>query len=215
MAKQRRVRARPARKRTTPSRRRVPPRRKVPKSAPPPPTEQRRPSYVDALSLYEQGVEALQRRDYERAGGFLRAVLERYPDEQELLDRARLYLRVCERQSSPPVALPQSAQERVYAATLSLNAGRYEEAVTHLRAVVDQNPDHDHAHYMLAVAHAMRGELEPARLHLNRAIELNPENRAHARHDPDFESMRQDEGFRRAVETAAPSRRRSWGRTPR
>ena len=39
----------------------------------------------------------------------------------------------------------------------------------------DEDPDNDHALYMLAVAHAQRGEPAEAVAHLERAIALNPE----------------------------------------
>ena len=63
-------------------------------------------------------------------------------------------------------------------ATLAANGGRYDEAITHLRLVRDEDPDNDHALYMLAVAHAQRGEHAEAIAHLERAIALNPENRS-------------------------------------
>ena len=63
---------------------------------------------------------------------------------------------------------------------------------------------------MLAVAHAQRGEHAEAIAHLERAIALNPENRALARRDPDLEALRQDESFRATLDAApsatAPSR---------
>ena len=54
---------------------------------------------------------------------------------------------------------------------------------------------------MLAVAHAQRGEHAEAIAHLERAIALNPENRALARRDPDLEPLRDDDAFRAALET--------------
>ena len=60
---------------------------------------------------------------------------------------------------------------------------------------------------MLAVAHAQRGEHAEAIAHLERAIALNPENRALARRDPDLEPLRQDEAFRAALDAPpAPAR---------
>ena len=64
----------------------------------------------------------------------------------------------------------------------------------------DEDPDNDHALYMLAVAHAQRDEHAEAVAHLERAIALNPENRALARHDPDLEPLRDDDAFRAALE---------------
>ena len=53
----------------------------------------------------------------------LRNVIERYPDERELLERARLYLKVCERELEPKEPAPKTPDEWVYAATVSLNQG--------------------------------------------------------------------------------------------
>jgi hypothetical protein len=53
---------------------------------------------------------------------------------------------------------------------------------------------------MLAVAHVQRGEHAEAIAHLERAIALNPENRALARRDADLEPLRQDESFRATLD---------------
>jgi tetratricopeptide (TPR) repeat protein len=95
-------------------------------------------------------------------------------------------------------------EERLYASTLAINGGKYDEAIAHLRLVRDEDPDNDHALYMLAVAHAQRGEHAEAIAHLERAIALNPENRALARRDPDLEALREDESFRATLDAAPP-----------
>lgn len=163
----------------------------------------RRSTYVEAVALYEQGVQALQRHAYRDAERILASVLARYPDEKELHERVRLYLNVCRRQATPKEPAPHSVQERLYAATLSLNGGQYDEAIGHLRLVRDEDPDNDHALYMLAVAHAQRGEHTEALTHLERAIAVNPENRALARRDPDLEPLREDESFQATLDTPA------------
>lgn len=170
------------------------------------PAPARRSSYVEAVARYEQGFEALQRRDFARAATLLRSVLTDYPDEKELHERVRLYLNICERQAAPREANPRTIDERVYAATLALNAGRYDDAVEHLRVVLNEQPTHDHAEYMLAVIDSARGRPADALGHLQRAVELNPDNRALALQDPDLEMLRTDESFRSAIEAAANAR---------
>jgi tetratricopeptide (TPR) repeat protein len=170
---------------------------------------QRRSTYFEAVAVYERGLEALQRHAYDEAARLFESVLSQFPDEKELLERVRLYLNICQRQATPRVTSPQTIDERLYAATLAINGGQYDQAIAHLRLVRDEDPDNDHALYMLAVAHAQRGEHAEAVAHLERAIALNPENRALARTDPDLEPLRDDEAFRAALEAppmAAPSR---------
>jgi tetratricopeptide (TPR) repeat protein len=180
-----------------------------PPAAPPP----RKPQYYEAIAIYETGVRALQRHDFEKAAGHFRQIIERYPDERELHERSVLYLRVCERETARRPANPQTAQERVYAATMALNAGDSQTALDHLRKALADVPDSDHAHYIMAVALASGGQMTEALGHLKRSIELNPDNRALARQDPDLEDARELDGFRDALEvqsaaSARPRQRR-------
>lgn len=163
----------------------------------------RRSTYVEAVAVYERGLEALQRHDYQTAVMLFGSVLMQYPEEKELHERVRLYLNICQRHVAPHEATPQTIEERLYASTLALNGGKYDEALAHLRLVRDEDPDNDHALYMLAVAHTQRGEHTEAIAHLERAVALNPETRALARRDPDLEPLRQDESFRAALEAAS------------
>jgi tetratricopeptide (TPR) repeat protein len=165
-----------------------------------------RPGYLEAVGLYEQGVAAIQAHDYSRASSVLRSVLFRYPEEKELHERVRLYLNVCDRHMTPRAVSPSTPEERVFAATLAVNAGNYDEALEHLRRASSEAPDHDHALYMLASVLALRDQVDEAVPILLRAIELNSENRAMARHDPDLDALRQYDSVRVALEASTPSK---------
>jgi tetratricopeptide (TPR) repeat protein len=151
--------------------------------------------------MYERGLQALQRRDFAASADALRTVIERYPDERELLERARLYLKVCERELEPKEPTPKTADEWVYAATVALNAGDEANALLHLQRALTADARHDHAHYMMAVASVRRGDVTGALEHLRRAVSLNPENRSIARQDPELDSLRDAPAFRAALDT--------------
>ena len=175
----------------------------------------RRPTYDEAVALYERGLEALQRHAYAEAASLLESVLRQYPEEKELHERVRLYLNICQRHSSrQEEPSPQTIDERLFAATLAINGGHYDQAIAHLRLVRDEDPDNDHALYMLAVAHAQRDEPAEAVAHLERAIALNPENRGLARTDPDLDPLRDDEAFRTALEAPSSGAQRPTARRP-
>lgn len=186
------------------------PARQAAQPAPPPPAPPaapRKPGFYEAVAIYERGVQGLQRHDFAGAAELFRTVIERYPEERELLERARLYLRVCERETARNSPPPETPAEQVYAATVSLNAGDHVTALHHLQRAVTADPDNDHAHYIMSAALSMRGRLDESLEHLQRAIELNPENRTQARQDPDLENVRVLDGFR-AVLDAPPSTKR-------
>jgi tetratricopeptide (TPR) repeat protein len=180
-----------------------------PPAPPPPPPAPRKPGFYEAVAIYERGVQALQRHDYATGADLFRTVIEKYPEERELLERARLYLRVCERETQRQAPPPQTAGEFVYAATVALNAGDHSGALSHLQRAISADAENDHAHYIMAAALSLRGRTEEALQHLQRSIALNPENRSQARQDPDLDNIRHHQGFRSALETAPAPRRKA------
>ena len=178
--------------------------KEVPAPAPPP----RRPAFYEALAVYETGVRALQRHDFEAAANSLRSVIQGYPGERELVERARLYLQVCERETARRPSGPQTASESVYAATVALNAGDVEGALGHLGKALEKAPESDHAHYIMAVALVDRGDPSLALVHLRQAIALNPENRSVALQDPDLGALHELDAFREALDAPSAAIRR-------
>ena len=167
-----------------------------------------RSRYTEAMGLYEQGIQAIQNRDFLSAARTLRLVVEKYPDEQELHERACLYLRICERETGPPALIPKTLEEHIYAATLALNLGAHNKAMEHLMAANDCDSGSDHVHYMLAIVYTLLDQKALAVSHLRRAIGLNPNNRVLARQAADFEPLRQEEGFQKAIEPLPVAARR-------
>jgi tetratricopeptide (TPR) repeat protein len=196
--------ARPATPKGKPAARREAPAPQAPPPLPPP----RKPGFYEAVAIYERGVQALQRHDFQTAAGHFRAVVEGYPDERELLERARLYLRVCERETARQPQAPKTTAERVYAATVALNSGDHSGALDHLQRALGDDPDSDHAHYTMAVALGMRGRLHEGLDHLRQAIALNPENRSMAQQDPDLEALRREASFTSVLNTLPATHRR-------
>jgi len=186
-----------------------------PAALPGPPPPPKKPSFYEAIAIYESAVRGLQRHDYVGAAAAFRQVLQRYPEERELAERARLYLRVCERETAQRPAGPQTTAERVHAATMSLSAGDSDAALGHVQRALDQEPGSHHAHYMMAVIRSTRAENAAAVEHLRKAIELNPESRSIARNDADLEALRQSPTVRSLLDDEETADARSRARSRR
>ena len=198
----RRTTPKPAKRRTTPklaANRRAPVTR--PRRTARAPVVKIREAYAKAVALYEKGLKALQRKHYDGAATAFRQVLKQFPEERELHERARLYLNVCERETGPRVRKPRSVDERILAATLALNRRNVDEALSLLQSTASSHRKHDHLQYMLALAHALRNDVETAAGHLAQAIALNPSNRLQAKQEPDFDSIRGTKPFLDAIKT--------------
>jgi tetratricopeptide (TPR) repeat protein len=180
----------------------------APVPAPPPPAPApapRKPGFYEAVAIYERGVQALQRRELGVAAEQFRTVIQRYPEERELLERSIVFLRVCE---APRVSAPQNDADHVYAATVALNSGDHAGALNHLQRALSADEEDDAAHYIMAATLSLRGRREEALRHLQRSIALNPDNRSTARQDPDLDNVREHPGFRLALDTPPVVRRR-------
>ena len=152
----------------------------------------REEKHSKAVSLYEKALDFLQRRNFGRAANQFEKLVNEFPEEIDLNERSRRYLQVCGRQESEVVA-PRTVEERVYAATLALNAGDERGALNQLETAEADSADREEVQYMLAVVHATSGNKEAAVNYLRQAIELNPDNRFLARHEASFDVFQEDD----------------------
>jgi tetratricopeptide (TPR) repeat protein len=155
---------------------------------------------AEAVALFERGMAALQSHDYRSAAGHFQAVVGHFPAERALVERSRVYLALCQREIERRPAAPRTVEERLTAATAALNNGEDANAETLVRRVLDDSPQHELALYLLAAIEARRGARESALTLLTRAFDVSPEIRAQARHDLDFETLRDLEAFRQLLE---------------
>ena len=152
-------------------------------------------STENARKEYDRGVAALQRRKLNEAERHLLDLIQKYPEEKELVDRARVYLAVCERQK--PEARPSLSEPEdfYYAAVLEKNRGNVDEAIEHLKRAARKNGG-GKVDFLLACCYAQRGESGSALEHLRRAIDEDQRNRILARNDRDFDPVRDSPEFR-------------------
>jgi tetratricopeptide (TPR) repeat protein len=162
------------------------------------------------VEAFERGFRALQAREFGEAARVLGSIIERFPDEKELHERARVYIAICERQSdSRRSQVPRTIEERMNAATVAINRGAFADALGYLRSVKSEDAENDLVHYMMAVAHAGLGDADAAIPHLHEAIELNPENRFLAVQDTDLDPIRAHTAFVALLDAPPTPRRRT------
>jgi len=157
----------------------------------------------EAVQLFETGMEALQRHVYRDAGASFRVLVTRFPAERALLDRAKVYLDLCERELRRRPNEPQTVEERLTEATAALNNGDEARTERLARAILADDARHDMALYLLAAVEARRGATDAAITYLGRTIEISPEARAQARYDADFEPLRSLQAFQDLVDPPA------------
>jgi tetratricopeptide (TPR) repeat protein len=145
---------------------------------------------AQAIEVFEKGVKAVGKRDFERAQAAFDEVIGSYPEERDVVERARAYRAVCERSLSEAKRAnyrPKGFEDLVNQGVYLHNRGEYEEALKFLRQAADMHPRNDHVLYCLAAPAAVKA--------LRSAISVSSDNRALARVDSDFDPIRDDEEF--------------------
>jgi len=152
------------------------------------------PAADAALDAFARALAALQKRDWKEAESELTFVFER-SDRPELRDRARQYLNTCRARAADEFATKQEAPVDPYlVAVVAKNQGDLSRALDICRQEGREQKDERFA-YLAASIHALEARADEAARVLARAIELNPTNKVHAFHDPDFAELRHDRDF--------------------
>jgi len=167
------------------------------------------------VTAFEAAIRELQRHKYAEASKRLKALLTAFPSESALLDRVRVFLGICEREMQRKPAAPRTTEERLTLATAALNNGEDAAAERLVSGVLTDTPDHDLALYLLAAVLARRGDTTAALARLQRAVAVSPDVRAQARHDTDFESLRELPAFQALLETPVNGAPASQPRRPK
>ena len=148
----------------------------------------------NARKDYDRGVAALQKKKLEEAEKNFLDLIQKYSEERELVDRARVYLAVIERQKREARPALTEPEDFYYAAVLEKNRGNVAAAIEHLKRAARKN-GHGRVDFLLACCYAQNGEADTALVHLKKAIEEDQSNRILARHDRDFDLVRETPGF--------------------
>lgn len=150
-----------------------------------------------AIEEYEKGVRLMQQKDYQKAIPRFEAVLSEYPQEMALCDRARTYLRVCNRDTSErqPLRQTRNAEQAYEVGVFLLNDGDFKEAARHFERAAEHSPQDADIQIALANARLGAGEVDGCLAALRRALEIDPRKRNYVRNVTDFDVLDEHPDF--------------------
>lgn len=148
-------------------------------------------------ALFEEAIKAQHSGDFEKAKSLFEQAAS--GPSREMAHAARVHARMCDHRIAKAAPVLRSAEDHYNFAVTLMNQRSLELAEQHLRTALQMMTDADHIHYALALCRGLRGDLEDARAHLQRAIELQPKNRLMARSDPDFLELNRNPSISRLL----------------
>lgn len=152
-----------------------------------------------ALEQYESALELLYGGKWDKAAKLFEAVVAD-ADYQQLSDRARQNLVICQVKLAD--AEGAKGDDPYLQAVIEKNHGNLERALEICRNGGDSKKDEKYA-YLEASIQALAGEKEKALELLETAFDLEPKNRVHAYHDPDFQELRGSEELSKLLAASA------------
>ncbi len=149
-----------------------------------------------ALEDFGQALELLHGGKYTQAAEILERIAAD-AESMQLADRARQHLAICRSQTSEDTANGDPYLRAVF----EKNKGNLEQALELCREQKAADGDERYT-YLMASIQALAGADDEALGSLEAAIRLEPKNRIHAYHDPDFETLRGHEEFAELVQAS-------------
>jgi tetratricopeptide (TPR) repeat protein len=137
----------------------------------------------------------LNKKDFGRTLVLLDQLIDGYPDEPDVIERARAYRAMCARSSERRPPRPKTFEDLLHYGIYHHNRGEYQEALKFLRQAASIHPRNEHVLYCVAASAARAGDATVALKALRGAIATSPANRTQARTDPDFDGLRLDAQF--------------------
>ncbi len=167
----------------------------APRPLPAPPKKPPSPGTLAAVRAFEQALRVFNRQDFVTAKKAFDGLLDKFADQADIVARVRTYLAICDQRLARTPSVPRNSDALYDRGVFELNRGNTAEAIESFEKALKVEPRADHVFYSLAAAYAHLNNVTKALEALRHAIAIRPAHRSHARRDPDFASLRSNEGF--------------------
>ncbi|NPV84009.1 MAG: tetratricopeptide repeat protein [Candidatus Aminicenantes bacterium] len=152
--------------------------------------------YQKALALYNQGIKDFRKNDYDKALASFRELVETYPEEHELVDRAKVYISICERGPRKESISPRNIEDYLFYAQMKINQGDHPAALKLLEKALELKREEARVYYLMATAYVQAGQVEEGLEALKKALQKDKTLAVMAQNEPDFESIWEDKRFK-------------------
>ncbi len=142
-----------------------------------------------ATEAFAKIVRAAFKGEPDKARETLAIIESQYPEEIDILDRARRFAAINQPKEGGRNGKPKGAAELLLAGIAALNGDDLDAAEKDISSVLADEPKNADGHYVMAVVHARLEKVDEAIASLKQACALSVERRAQAPLDAEFASL--------------------------
>lgn len=152
--------------------------------------------------LFAKAMKAFSTGDFKAAKEMFDKAM--HGPELSVNESARMYSRMCEQRLDRAKPALKTADDYYNYAISLMNLRRTAEAAANLKKAIELG-DTGYIRYAMALACGLEGDIPAAAAHLQRAIDMDPATRTHARTDSDFQPLMHDAVIRDIINGARSS----------
>lgn len=152
--------------------------------------------YEKALASYGEALKEFHKGRFDRAQELLKAFIEKFDAEKELVDRARIYLQIIQERGKKETVTLKTAEDFSYHIVSKINQGAYEEALKLIEKALEMKEEEGRFYYLMANAYMRLGKSDEALENLKKAFQKDKVFRILAQNESDFEPLWEDKKFK-------------------
>ena len=151
--------------------------------------------YQKALATYSQAMKSFRKKE-DKACELLKDFVAKYSSEKELVDRAQIYLIICEGRKQKAKVSLKAFEDYYQYGIYKMNQGEYEEALKLFQKAQDKEPKEGKVPYLMATIYCLTGKQEECLDSLKKAVHLDKFFKILANNESNFTDIKEDKRFK-------------------
>jgi len=152
--------------------------------------------YQKALAAFGLAMKDFHKGVLDKAATELKAFIEKFPEEHELVDRAQIYLSIAQKRPRKETVHLKDLEDHFNYAVFKVNSGDREGALKLLEKALEFKKDEVKVHYLIADVLCLLGRADECLEALKKAIQKDKLFAVLAQNESDFESLWEDKRFK-------------------
>lgn len=157
--------------------------------------------YKKILAAYGQAVKAFRKGDCAKAKELFQAFIEKHSSERELVDRAQMYVALCENREKKETVSLKTFEDYYEYAVYKLNQQDHDEVVKLLEKARTKKPEEGKISYLMALTYCQMEEKEKCLENLKEAVQKDKFFGILAQNETEFEPLWEDKKFKIITKT--------------
>jgi len=157
--------------------------------------------YEKTLAAYSQAMKAVRKGDYAKAKELFQAFLEKHNTEKEFVDRAKMYLAICENREKKETISLKTFKDYYEYAVYKLNQRNHDEVIKLLEKAKTQKPKEGKVSYLMALTYCQMEDTEKCLENLKDAVHKDKLFGTLAQNESEFEPLWEDKKFKIITKT--------------